>query len=241
MPSDFNIINALNYLAQLPALLLWLIFLMENIMITILVLFFGKIIHQKYSEAPFVPYHYVAREWKICAWTNILNTLVTYAGFKLWEHGYVIIGIDISLIIITDFLLLFIAMDFLMFIFHYCIHQTFLYKIVHQLHHQAINPKPIDLFILHPLETISFGALWLILLTLFHFNIYSVIIYLIINVIFGLAGHLGIEPLPVKVRSLPLIKYLGTSSFHHNHHLKEEYNFGFYTSIWDRLFGTFKS
>ena len=240
MPSDFNINNGLDYLSQLPALSLWLIFLVENILITIMVLFFGKMVHQKYSEPPFIPYRYVAGEWKICALTNILNTIITYAGFKLWENGYIVITTNLSLIILTDFLLLFIAMDFLMFVFHYLIHKTFLYKIVHQLHHQAINPKPIDLFILHPLETISFGSLWLILLGLWSFNIYAIIIYLVINVIFGLIGHLGIEPLSHKVRNLPLIKYLGTSSFHHNHHLKEEYNFGFYTSIWDRLFGTFK-
>ncbi|KIO78864.1 fatty acid hydroxylase [Pedobacter lusitanus] len=229
-------------MSELPALSLWLIFLAENILITILVLFFGKLVQQRYySASAFISYSYEAREWQICAVTNVLNTAVTYAGFKLWEYNYINITAHISVTILTDFLLLFFAMDLLMFIFHYLIHQTFLYKIVHQLHHLAVHPKPIDLFILHPLETISFGALWLVLLMLFPFNIYAIVIYLIINVVFGLTGHLGIEPLPLRFRNLPVIRYLGTSTFHHQHHQYEDFNFGFYTSIWDRLFGTYKS
>lgn len=240
MPDISYLNNVMHYLSRLPALSAGLIFLIENGLITLLVLVFGKIIQQKFATAPFVPYTYTRREWQICILTNFLNMLITYTGFWLWKHGIIRMTTNISLTIFKDFLLLFFAMDLLMFIFHYLIHKSLLYKFVHQLHHQAINPKPIDLFILHPIETISFGALWLILLLIYPFNIYAVIIYLIINVLFGMTGHLGIEPLPAKTRNLPLIKYLGTSSFHHNHHLKEDYNYGFYTSIWDRLFGTFK-
>jgi Delta7-sterol 5-desaturase len=217
----------LNYLLHLPTLVLWIIFLAENILITILVLLFGEL--RSYTQ----------REWMICGLTNILNTIVTYAGFRLWKDGIITIGTDFSWVIVTDFLMLFFAMDLLMFIFHFIIHKTFLFKTVHQLHHQAVDPTPIDLFVLHPVEAIGFGGLWLLLLMLCPFNIYAIMIYLTVNVIFGLAGHLGMEPLPERVRSLPLLKYLGTSTFHHHHHQDIRHNFGFYTSIWDRIFGTY--
>jgi sterol desaturase/sphingolipid hydroxylase (fatty acid hydroxylase superfamily) len=220
--------DVLDYLLHLPTLLLWLIFFAENILITTLVLLFGKL------------GSYTRRDWMICGLTNILNTVVTYAGFWLWKEGIIIITTDISWTIVTDFIILFFAMDLLMFIFHFAIHKTtFLFKTVHQLHHQAVDPTPIDLFILHPVEAIGFGSLWLLLLVLCPFNIYAVMIYLTVNVIFGLAGHLGMEPLPEKVRNLPLLKYLGTSTFHHHHHQDLQHNFGFYTSIWDRIFGTY--
>jgi sterol desaturase/sphingolipid hydroxylase (fatty acid hydroxylase superfamily) len=131
-------------------------------------------------------------------------------------------------------------MDLLMYLFHYLIHKTFLYKAVHLLHHEAVDPKPIDLFILHPVETFSFGALWLILLVSYPFNGYAIALYLLINILFGLMGHLGREPLPEKVRRLPVLRYLGTSTFHHDHHKDVNHNFGFYTTIWDRLFGTLR-
>ncbi|WGQ12550.1 sterol desaturase family protein [Pedobacter gandavensis] len=34
--------------------------------------------------------------------------------------------------------------------------------------------------------------------------------------------------------------FIGTTAFHNQHHLNERQNFGFYTSIRDRLFGTYK-
>lgn len=233
-----SIQGLLNQLLHLPEYTLWAIFLAENILITISVLFTGHVLQQRFSPSAVVAYRYTLREWFICAVTNLLNTLVTYGGFRLWQQGYLVMDIGASWFIIVDFVILFLSMDFLMYIFHYIIHKTFLYKAMHRLHHEAINPKPIDLFVLHPVEAICFGSLWLMLLQVYTFNIYAIILYLVVNVIFGMLGHLGIEPLPDKMRSHALVKYFGTSTFHHQHHQDVQYNFGFYTTLWDRLFGT---
>jgi Delta7-sterol 5-desaturase len=221
--------KVLDYLLHLPALTLWLIFLAENLSITILVLSVSKFFYKG-------NYSYSAREWLISGITNVLNTVVTYAGYQMWAKGMISISTEISWMIITDLLVLFFAMDLLMFCFHYVIHKTFLYKAVHQLHHGSVDPTPLDLFILHPVEALGFGSLWLLLLMVATFNIYAIIIYLILNVIFGLMGHLGTDPLP----QWRVFKYLGTSTFHHDHHQHIHYNFGFYTSIWDRIAGTYK-
>jgi len=221
--------KVLDYLLHLPALTLWLIFLAENAGITILVLLVSKIFYKG-------NYSYSARQWLISGITNVLNTVVTYAGYWMWANGIISISSERSWIIITDLLVLFFAMDLLMFIFHYIIHKSFLFKAVHQLHHLSVDPTPLDLFILHPVEALGFGSLWLMLLVVGNFNIYAIIIYLILNVLFGLMGHLGTDPLP-KWRAL---RYLGTSTFHHDHHQDVKYNFGFYTSIWDRIAGTYK-
>lgn len=223
--------SLLHYLLQLPVWLVWFIFLVENMLITCCVLLIGSFFYKG---------SYSAKEWRICFVTNVLNTVITYAGFWLWKHQAIIITTTVSWRILLDFVILFLAMDLLMFVFHIIIHKTFLYKAVHMLHHEAVDPSPIDLFVLHPVETIGFGSLWLVLLIVYPFNIYGIVIYLVVNVIFGLAGHLGMEPLPEKVLKLPGMKYLGTSTFHHRHHQDVGYNFGFYTSIWDRVFKTYK-
>jgi Delta7-sterol 5-desaturase len=219
----------LNYLSILPAGYLWLIFFVENVLITAGVLIIGSMFH----KGP-----YTKSAWRMCAITNVINTVVTYAGCWLWQHHIIHITTNNSWKIIPDFWLLFFEMDLLMFLFHIAIHKTFLYKAVHQLHHEAIDPTPIDLFVLHPVETIGFGCLWLLVLIPYTFNIYAIALYLVVNVIFGLIGHLGVEPLPLGERSF--FKYFGTSTFHHNHHQDIHHNFGFYTSIWDRIFGTYK-
>jgi Delta7-sterol 5-desaturase len=59
-----------------------------------------------------------------------------------------------------------------------------------------------------------------------------------LNVLFGLVGHLGVEPFPKAWVRLPLIRLISTSTFHAEHHGDRHHNFGFYTLIWDRLFGT---
>jgi len=226
--------------ATLSEGLIWTIFLVENVLLTGVVLVLGRYIQRRLSPQVVAPFADTRKEWVICAGTNVLNTVVTYAGYWLWKQGFIKISYEVNWTIITHFLLLFLAMDLLMFLFHYLIHKTFLYKTIHGLHHQAIHPKPMDLFILHPVETVCFGGLWLFLLVIFPFNIYAIILYLTLNLAFGLTGHLGIEPLPATIRQWPVLKYLGSSTFHHDHHEHVGYNFGFYTNLWDRLFGTYR-
>lgn len=227
----------INYLNDIPDWQLWLFFLTENVLIVSGVLALGnRLLQRPWREM----FRYTRHQWRLCIITTLLNTVVTIAGYLLWKQGYIRIHEALSWRVFTDALALFLVMDLLMYLFHYLIHQTFLYRLLHRLHHEATDPVPIDLFVLHPLETLSFGALWLLVLMPFNMNLYGILIYLVINVVFGVTGHLGMEPLPENIRQWPVLKYLGTSTFHHDHHLQEYYNYGFYTSIWDRLFGTFK-
>ena len=228
----------LHFLSGQSTLSLWFIFLAENLLVTAIALFAGWLTLRLSNK----PIHPASKtEVLTCLATNAINTIVTFAGFKLWQYGYITFGFELSWHIIPHFILLFLAMDLAMYIFHYAIHHSVVYKAIHRFHHHYNNPIPIDLFVLHPLETVSFGALWLVTIALFPFNFYAVIIYLTVNVVFGIAGHLGIEPVSDKLRNSLLLKYLGTSSFHHAHHTDVSYNFGFYTSIWDRVFKTYKA
>ena len=69
-------------------------------------------------------------------------------------------------------------------------------------------------------------------------EIVGLISYLTLNVLWGTLGHSGVEPFPAKLSNWPLLKITGTSTFHAEHHEHPKYNFGFYTLIWDKLFGT---
>ncbi|RYZ97545.1 MAG: fatty acid hydroxylase family protein [Sphingobacteriaceae bacterium] len=229
----------LEYLSTLSTVNLWLIFLAENLLVTLLALITGTAI-LKLSDKPVNKP--TVNEWLICGLTNIINTIITFTGFRLWQLGYISLELNPGWDILTDFALLFLLMDLAMYVFHFLIHRyNFIYRHIHKFHHQYENPIPIDLFVLHPLETVSFGTLWLITISLLHFNFYAIAAYLVANVIFGTIGHLGFEPLPEKFTNNKLIRYIGTSTFHHRHHLDVKHNFGFYTSIWDRIFNTYKS
>ncbi|WP_439696546.1 sterol desaturase family protein [Mucilaginibacter sp. AW1-7] len=227
----------LRFLSAQPPFNLWLIFLTENLLVTAMTLAFGYLVLKLNRK----PVKAASRnEVLICLLTNLINTAITYAGFWLWQHGYIAMNFAINWFILVDFVALFMLMDLAMFSFHYVIHHSVIYKAIHRFHHHYADPIPIDLFVLHPIETIGFGSLWLIIIAMFNLNFYAILVYLTVNVFFGIMGHLGIEPIPAAIRKAIPFRYLGTSSFHHNHHLNIHYNYGFYTTIWDKLFKTYK-
>ena len=171
----------------------------------------------------------------------ILNTLVAIAGWVLWKRGVIVLRDEISWRTAFDVLVLLIAMDFLMYVFHRAAHHKWVYPIVHSTHHRYDNPRPLNLFVLNPFEVLGFGTLWLIVIAIYPCTWIGMIAYLAANLAFGTIGHLGVEPYPAFLKTWPLLRSLGSSTFHADHHQDGHVNFGFYTNWWDRLFGTSKN
>jgi len=169
----------------------------------------------------------------------ILNAVVTVAGMVLWRAGIIRLRDDYSVTgAVVDTVVLFFAMDFAMYVFHRVAHHPLLYPIIHRTHHLYENPRPLTLFVLNPFEVLGFGALWLMVLAIYPSGVPGILIYLTLNLAFGLMGHLGVEPMPGRWVRLPLVNTISTSTFHAEHHLDKDHNYGFNTLIWDRLFGT---
>ena len=170
-----------------------------------------------------------------------LNAGVAVAGVILWREGVIDLrayGDYSALTVIADALVLFVAMDFAMYVFHRVAHHPAVYAYAHRTHHVYENPRPLTLFVLNPAEVLGFGALWLVVLTLYASSIEGILVYLAFNLAFGLVAHLGVEPAPRLWVRLPLLRYVSTSTFHAEHHADRFHNFGFYLLVWDRLFGT---
>lgn len=165
------------------------------------------------------------------------NSFVMLLGAFLWKKGWIVPGQTESVIgIIAEVAVLLLLMDFLMYLFHFAAHLPLVYKVLHGKHHEHISTNFLSLFVLHPLETIGFGLMMLVLLVGHDFSVISISIYLLLNLIWGTIGHLNREFFPASFDRF----FVGTTRFHNQHHLDESKNFGFYTSIWDRLFGTHK-
>jgi sterol desaturase/sphingolipid hydroxylase (fatty acid hydroxylase superfamily) len=236
--------NLLEYFKTLGWLEAVPVFLAENLLVVLLALGFGYLLQVLFgrSRAMGPVQRPISRqEIRLAAYTLLINTVVTYAGFVLWRTGFITIRENFSWRILLDFVVLFLGMDLLMYVFHYVIHQTVLYRWIHALHHEYPEPQPIDLFVLHPLETFGFGGLWLLLMAVYPANFLAIFAYLTVNVLFGVVGHSAVEPFPTAWERAPLLRYIGSSGFHFQHHQSDQHNFGFYTSIWDRIFGTFAS
>ncbi|WP_160139686.1 sterol desaturase family protein [Chryseobacterium sp. c4a] len=176
-------------------------------------------------------------DFYLSLFTVICNSLVMLIGVFLWKNGWIELGNTQSGIMISlEIIALLFLMDLFMYFFHYAAHVPFVYKMVHGKHHEHVSTNYLSLFVLHPFETIGFGLMMLVLLIGYNFSVVSISIYLLINLIWGTIGHLNREFFPAWFDRF----FVGTTRFHNQHHLDETKNFGFYTSIWDRLFGTYK-
>lgn len=168
----------------------------------------------------------------------VLNAVVSVGGWWLWKQGMITLRPTTWPAAAVDCLLMIGAMDLGMYVFHRLAHWPPVYRIVHRFHHRHETTNPISLFVLHPLEVLGFGGLMIVFLAAYPMDLGGLMGYLAANVLFGTLGHSGVEPFPAGLRSIPLLRLIGTSTFHAEHHEHPRCNFGFYTLIWDKLFGT---
>ena len=165
-------------------------------------------------------------------------------GWWLFRRGT--IGFDPALGLPTalrDTVILTFTMDVAMYLGHRVTHHRSVYPYVHLLHHRFRLTRPATLFAMHPPEVLGFGGMWLVTLVVLTslglaLSALGVGVYVMLNLAFGTLGHVGVEPLPDRWRSARAFRWITTPSFHIGHHLDERHNLGFYTTLWDRLFGT---
>lgn len=218
----------------------WFWFTVENVALFLITLGAGQILINVYKERLVVepPEPITRTEIALAASTVFINSAITVLGWVLWRGGIIQLRLDFGWTAWIDIPVLFFSMDFAMYILHRIAHHPWLYPWVHTTHHRFENPRPLTLFVLNPMETLSFGLLWLALLSIYTASWLGITVYLGLNLAFGLLGHLGVEPTPQRWLNIPLLRYISTSTFHAEHHQDKGHNFGFYTLIWDHLFGT---
>lgn len=178
-------------------------------------------------------------EWILAGVCVLLNSLVFFSGAMLWRAGIINGVLEVSVLkVLQDVIVLFLVMDCFMYFSHRLAHHRWFYPWAHQTHHIFQHPRPLTLYALHPLEVVGFGSLWLIVISIYDASWVGMVIYLGFNVLFGMIGHLGAEVYPQNWLRFPVLRYVSTNTFHVGHHADIHSNFGFYTLIWDRLFGT---
>ncbi|SLN70198.1 Fatty acid hydroxylase superfamily protein [Falsiruegeria litorea R37] len=117
---------------------------------------------------------------------------------------------------------------------HRLLHQPFLYKRVHSLHHRNVNIGPWSGFSMHPVEHFIYLTTLCV-----HWVVASHPIHLYFHIVFQGPGaamsHAGYEDLLIKDK-----RKLALGTFYHQlHHRYYECNYGNQEMPWDRWFGTF--
>lgn len=186
----------------------------------------------------------IKRELKNSSYTFLIFGVIAVIIMYMREANYIVLSLELEnqsvLNILADFLILFLAHDFYFYWMHRAIHGKKFYKMIHHEHHKSVLTSPFTSFSFHWSEAI----LESIFLPIFLFiggewSGLSLGLFLIVSKVFNIIGHMGYDFFHDRIINLPLLKLLNTSIIHDSHHLYSRYNFGLYTTIWDRLFGTF--
>lgn len=218
----------------------WLLFsLVLNLSLVLFSIVFHVLLEKTISKPPLQPdsHPLQLKDVYTVLTTVICNALILLLGAFLWKQQWLVLGHTNSIVTVAiEVVVLVLAMDLLMYFFHYIAHNPFFYHRIHQKHHEHESTNCLSLFVLHPLESLGFGLILVVLLLLYPFSIYSIAVYLFINVLWGTIGHLNREFFPSKSKNIAI----GTSEFHNQHHQHQDKNFGFYSSIWDRIFKTYR-
>lgn len=222
----------LQQLTQFNIFWLFVFFLIENAVLVGLSGLIGKILEPENTILK-------KKDQKWVLSTLICNTFITLIGFELYHYGIMKIDFSGSIkLIFFDTLLLIVLMDLFMFIFHFLVHYLKWMYPIHKLHHTHVETNVYSLYVLHPIETLGFGFIWLFLITILKFNYLSIIIYLVLNLSYGIFGHLKRDIFPAFWYSNYFTKWISTTKFHNDHHKNESHNYGFYFTIWDKIFKT---
>ncbi len=138
------------------------------------------------------------------------------------------------------FIIMFFMHDLYFYILHRIMHHPKIFKIIHLVHHQSTNPSPWAAYAFHPLEAIIEQGIIIVFYFTIPIHISHIIIFFGFSIIYNVYGHLGFELYPKGFNRTIIGKWVNTSVCHNQHHQYFRGNYGLYTLIWDRMFGTIR-
>jgi len=167
---------------------------------------------------------------------TILAWLTTY----LTDHGIIAFKREPTTwwVMGLEYVAYFVGFDTWFYWWHRLMHKEPVYTWVHKLHHRSVSPNLLTTLSVSPFESIINGG-WVPLFTAM-LTVHSDTMLLIgpTNILMGLYVHSGYEFFPRWWNRSWLTKWFITATFHDQHHRYFNWNFGGYTTVWDRICGT---
>jgi len=140
----------------------------------------------------------------------------------------------------SAFPIMFFMHDAYFYFAHRIMHHPTLFKHVHLVHHYSTNPSPWAAYAFHPLEAIVEQGIVVIFYFTIPIHITHLAIFFLFSIMYNVYGHLGYELYPRGFNKTMIGKWINTSTNHNQHHQYFKGNYGLYTLIWDRVFGTLR-
>ena len=169
-----------------------------------------------------VPAGIVAWGWQQRGWTQMYTDI----------HAYPLWYLPLSLLICL------LAHDSWFYWTHRWMHQPWLFRIAHAVHHDSRPPTAWAAMSFHPWEAISGAVVVPALVFALPLHIGVVAALLTIMTVMGVGNHMGWEMFPRRFVEGRWGQWIITATHHQKHHQAYRGNYGLYFRIWDRLCGT---
>ena len=163
--------------------------------------------------------------------TNLLNRYHLIKFNTAPAAWYVVLG---------EYALAFALFDTWFYWWHRLMHVEPVYTLVHKIHHFSISPNVLTTLSVNPLESLINGGFTPLFSAVFTLHQQSMPFIYTTTILMGLYVHSGYEFLPRWWNKSWLTKWFITATFHDQHHKYFRWNFGGYTTVWDRICGTMR-
>lgn len=139
---------------------------------------------------------------------------------------------------VLSFILLFLIGDAYFYWSHRIMHQPYLYKFFHRVHHESSDPSPLTAFAFHPSEAIVENLMMILLPFILPLHLGVILTFQLIDMLNNVIGHLGYEAYPNGWVRWPVFKHKTTSTHHNMHHQLFNGNYALYFTWWDKWMKT---
>ncbi len=140
--------------------------------------------------------------------------------------------------VVGEFAVYFLAFDLYFYLLHRLMHTDLVFRWVHRTHHRSMAPNPLTAFSFNPLEGMLTGGFLPVFLAVFEVHRESLALIGGFQPLMSLYVHSGHEVFPRWWYRSPWTGWLQTPYFHDQHHARVGWNYGGFTTLWDRAFGT---
>lgn len=183
-----------------------------------------------------------AYEWRCAALTLLIGGLITSLTVTSIQHGLITLrlGAASPLTVLGEFALYFVCYDLYAYGTHWLLHRPALFRLAHRVHHRSVRPNPVTTYSSHPVEALMTGSFLVLFMLCVPLHLTSVFVMSGFAVTNSLLAHVGYDPFPSWWHRSRMTRWYVTPRYHDAHHATGVGNLGFYTTVWDRVFGTMR-
>lgn len=178
------------------------------------------------------------RELKWASLSSIVFAVLCALSVILYHRGWTKIYTDVDdhsiLYLVLSPILVLAAYETYYYWLHRLMHHRSIFKIVHRVHHESMEPTVFSAFSFHPLEAFLQFIFFPIIIAVMPLHLGALATVFTILTVSAMINHAGVE----VYRNGWILKHIIGSSHHDVHHREFKANFGLHLTWWDNAMKT---